>query len=94
MRLTGIFDDLQVITSGQCAQRSHVHNLTVEVNSYDCFGTRCDPGFNLRDIHQQGIALDINKDGCGTDQNNCLRGCDEGMRNGDHFISRSNVQGA
>src|SRR5215475_15905048 len=71
----------------------HVTALAVQMHRYNCAGLRRNGKLERIRIHQHGVLPDIDKHRPRSSQTNSLGGCDESVRHGDHFVSRSNSQG-
>ena len=63
-RLTGIFDNLQVVLLGDPPKAFHIAALPEEMHGHDRFGSRCNRIFN-------GIGVEIKRFGVDVDKNRC-----------------------
>lgn len=91
--LGGVFDDVQVVLVGECADVAHVGAHAGEVNGHDGACAWGEQGCAAGDVELVVVRGDIDKDGGGTCEEDGVCGCDEGAVGDEDFIARADVEG-
>ncbi len=93
VRLAGVLDDHQSMPAGDLQQRIHVGRLAVQADRNDRLGLVGDRRLERRDVHREGLRIDVDEDCLGArvvDRRN--RG-HEGERDGDDLVAATDAGG-
>src|SRR6266851_6122331 len=91
MRLTGIFNESNVMCLRQWYQSSHITGVTIQVHRHDRFCPRCESSFHEEGIERIRVRFNINEHGSSPNKQNDVGRCSKTERRRDHFITGTNI---
>ena len=94
MRLTGVFDERQLMSRGDAFERAHVGGLTVEVHRQDRPRPRCHRGRGRVGIERQAVRIDVGEHRARAGHHDRERRIGGRQRRRDDFVAGTDVEGA
>ena len=89
MRLTAVFNERQIVASGQRRECCHVGRLAIQVHRHERSRPRRDGCGARARIHRQRPVIDVHDDRCGSGGDDRQRRVGSGDRRHDDFVARA-----